>query len=101
MKSGSASGLFAGAYSLLARVASALQSPFLLAVRAYWGWQFMQYGWGKLHDLGRVTHFFSTLGIPFPHANAIFVALLEFAGGALMIAGLGTRLIGLMLAADM
>lgn len=29
------------AYSLLIRIASSLQSPFLLFVRLYWGWQFM------------------------------------------------------------
>jgi len=28
-----------------------LQSPFLLLVRLYWGWQLIQSGWGKLHNL--------------------------------------------------
>jgi putative oxidoreductase len=88
-------------YALLARLASGLQSPFLLAVRLYWGWQFMQTGWGKLHNLERVTLFFTTLGIPAPHANAIFVAAMEFAGGALLILGLGSRLTSLVLAGDM
>jgi putative oxidoreductase len=89
------------AYALFARVASWLQSPFLLVVRLYWGWQFIQTGWGKLQDLGRVTNYFATLGIPHPLANAVFVAFLEFAGGALLILGLGTRLLGLMLSVDM
>jgi hypothetical protein len=31
-------------YRLLVRVSSSLQSPFLLAARLYWGWQFMQTG---------------------------------------------------------
>ena len=31
-------------YRLLIRAASGLQSPFLLAIRLYWGWQFMQTG---------------------------------------------------------
>jgi hypothetical protein len=31
-------------YRLLIRAASSLQSPFLLAVPLYWGWQFMQTG---------------------------------------------------------
>ena len=35
-------------YNLFVRALSSLQSPFLLAVRLYWGWQFMQAGWGKL-----------------------------------------------------
>lgn len=32
-------------YRLLNRASSSLASPFLLAVRLYWGWQFMQTGW--------------------------------------------------------
>ena len=42
-------------YRLLVRLSSSLQSPFLLAVRLYWGWQFLQTGWGKLNDIGKVV----------------------------------------------
>ena len=82
-------------------VASRLQSPLLLAVRLYWGWQFAQTGWGKLHKLPQIAHFFATLNIPFPTANAYFVSGLEFIGGILLIAGLATRFTGLLLAFDM
>jgi len=78
-----------------------LQSPFLLAVRLYWGWQFTQTGWGKLHHLARITDFFRSLGIPFPAFNAHFVSGLEFVGGLLLIAGLASRLTGFLLAANM
>jgi len=88
-------------YGLLIRVSNSLQSPFLLAVRLYWGWQFAQTGWGKLGDIGKVTNFFTTLGIPAPALNAWFVSGLEFAGGILLILGLGSRLIALPLAIDM
>jgi putative oxidoreductase len=80
---------------------SYLQSPFLLAVRLYWGWQFAQSGWGKLQHLDRITNYFASLNIPFPALSAHFVAGLEFVGGVLLIVGLGTRLIGLLLAANM
>jgi putative oxidoreductase len=80
---------------------SLLQSPFLLAVRLYWGWQFAQTGWGKLHSLAKITDYFTSLNIPFPAANAHFIAGLEFFGGLLLIVGLGTRLVGLLLAANM
>jgi putative oxidoreductase len=90
-----------GSYALFGRVTSWLQSPFLLAVRLYWGWQFVQTGWGKLHNLGHVTQFFTTLGIPAPHANAIFVSTVELVGGILLILGLASRLTGLVLAGDM
>jgi putative oxidoreductase len=88
-------------YRLLIRVANSLQSSFLLAVRLYWGWQFAQTGWGKLGDIDKVIHFFTSLGIPAPALNAWFVSGLELAGGVLLILGLGSRLIALPLAFDM
>jgi putative oxidoreductase len=81
--------------------ANSLQSPFLLAVRLYWGWQFVQTGWGKLHHLAQITDFFRSLGIAFPAINASFVSGLEFVGGLLLIAGLASRLAGFLLAANM
>jgi putative oxidoreductase len=91
----------ADAYALLSRLSSKLQSPFLLAVRLYWGWQFAQSGWGKLHRLDGVTEFFASLNIPFPHANAVLVSNLEFFGGILLILGLVSRLTGLVMAGNM
>jgi putative oxidoreductase len=67
----------------------------------YWGWQFMQTGWGKFHNLARVAQFFTSLGIPFPHVNAALVASIEFFGGALLIIGLGSRIVGLVLSFNM
>ena len=48
---------------------SYLQSPFLLLVRLYWGWQLAQSGWGKLHHLSNVGEYFATLGLPMPAPN--------------------------------
>jgi putative oxidoreductase len=88
-------------YGLLIRVANSLQSPFLLLVRLYWGWQFAQTGWGKLSDINKPINFFTSLGIPAPVLNAWFVSGLELAGGILLILGLGSRLIALPLVIDM
>src|ERR1700685_2617769 len=88
-------------YRLLVRVSSSLQSPFLLAVRLYWGWQFMQTRWGKLTDINKGVGFFTDLGIPAPALNAYFVSALEFGGGLLLLLGLGSRLIALPLVIDM
>jgi putative oxidoreductase len=88
-------------YAWFARTASYLQSPFLLAVRLYWGFQISQNGWGKLHHLEKVTDFFTSLNIPAPGPTATFVATFEFVGGILLFVGLGSRLVGLMLACDM
>jgi putative oxidoreductase len=88
-------------YSRFSTVASYLQSPFLLAVRLYWGWQFAQTGWGKMHNIAKITGFFSSLNIPFPSVSAHLISGLEFFGGILLILGLGSRLIGLLLAGNM
>ena len=57
------------------------------------GWVFLQSGWGKLHNLEGVVAFFESLGIPFAALQAPFVAGVEFVGGALLLAGLATRLV--------
>jgi putative oxidoreductase len=88
-------------YARFSALVSYLQSPFLLAVRLYWGWQFAQSGWGKLHHLDKITSFFTTLNIPFPALNAHFISGLEFVGGILLIVGLGARLTGLLLTGNM
>jgi putative oxidoreductase len=94
-------GFPARAYARFAAAAAGLQSPFLLLVRLYWGWQFTLTGWGKLHNLAKVTEFFASLGIPFPGINAPFVASLECAGGILLILGLAGRPVALLLAGNM
>lgn len=89
------------AYKLFRKSADAMQSPFLLAIRLYWGWQLMQSGWGKLHHLPQITDFFASLNIPFSHANAVFVSNVELFGGLLLILGLASRLNGLVLTVNM
>src|SRR5215469_14423486 len=88
-------------YDFLTRFGNSLRSPFLLAVRLYWGWQLMQSGWGKLHNIAGVTEFFTSLGLPAPHFTAIAISNLELFGGALLALGLGSRLIGLVLSVNM
>ena len=94
-------GFLLRSYALVSEKFSLLQSPFLLAVRLYWGWQFAQNGWGKLHNIARVTGFFVSLNIPFPAASAYFVSGLELIGGLLLIIGLASRFTSLLLAIDM
>lgn len=78
-----------------------LQSPLLLFIRAYWGWQFITNGWGKLHHLDKIAGFFGTLNIPRPGVAAPCIATLEFVGGILLLLGLGTRLIAFLLSCNM
>ena len=88
-------------YALFVRIASSLQSPFLLVIRLYWGWQISQNGWGKLHNLSHVTEFFASLGLPAPGATATFVATFEFVGGILLAIGLLSRIAALGFVIDM
>ena|SRR6202048_2076966 len=78
-----------------------LQSPFLLMVRLYWGWQLIQSGWGKLHHLDKVTEFFTSLNLPMPGTMAVFISCLEFFGGIFLAVGLLSRLTALALTVNM
>jgi putative oxidoreductase len=78
-----------------------LQPPFLLAVRLYWGWQLAQSGWGKLHNLDKVTEFFTSLNLPMPAQTALAISCLEFFGGIFLAVGLLSRLTALVLTVNM
>ena len=80
---------------------SYLQSPFLLFVRLYWGWQLAQSGWGKLHHLSNVAEYFGTLGLPMPAQMAVFIACIEFFGGIFLALGLASRVTGLVLTVNL
>jgi putative oxidoreductase len=92
----------AAAYEALCVILDSLKNPLLLAIRLYWGWQFATDGWGKLTHLDRVAEYFGgQLHLPAPAATALFVAIVEFAGGILFAAGIGTRLVSLVLFVNM
>ena len=78
-----------------------LQSPFLLLIRLYWGWQLIQSGWGKLHNLEKVTDFFTSLGLPMPAQMAVFISCVEFFGGIFLALGLLSRLTALVLTVNL
>ena len=86
---------------ILANAASLLQPVAPLLTRVFLGQAFVQTGLGKWSDLGKVTAFFDSLGIPAPRANATFIATLELVGGACLVLGLGTRAFALLLSASM
>jgi putative oxidoreductase len=58
-------------------------------------------GWGKLHNLAKVSNYFGTLGLPAPYMTACFVSILELVGGFLLAIGLGTRLVAFLLTCNM
>ena len=89
------------AYRRAVALLNHLQSPLLLGIRLYWGFQFMQDGWGKLTHLDKVAGFFATLNLPAPGATALAVALVELIGGMLFFAGIASRLVSLVLFVNM
>jgi putative oxidoreductase len=89
------------AYGGCASLLNMLQSPLLLAIRLYWGWQFAQDGWGKLTHLDRVTQYFTSLNLPAPGMAALMVALVELVGGVLFAFGIASRLVSLVLFINM
>jgi putative oxidoreductase len=84
-------------HALSARLAFA---PPLLA-RLVIGVVFVHSGYGKWSHLDQVVKFFADLGIPFPELQAPFVATVELVCGALVLVGLGTRLVSVPLMGTM
>lgn len=88
-------------YGRVATLLGYLQSPLLLAIRLYWGYQFMQDGIGKLSHLSKVAEFFASLALPMPAATAFMVGSIELVGGFLFTFGIASRLVSLVLFLNM
>jgi putative oxidoreductase len=73
----------------------------LLIARLSVGLLFVSTGWGKVHDLQKVTGFFEHLGIPAPAFNAILVGYSELICGTLLVVGLLSRLAAIPLVISM
>jgi putative oxidoreductase len=64
----------------------------LLLARLSVGLVFLSTGWGKVHNVEKVTEFFTSLHIPMPGLNAVVVGYSELLCGAALVIGLLTRL---------
>ncbi len=83
------------------KVAAALAFLAPLVTRIVVGWAFYLTGSGKWAHFDNTVTFFTELGIPYPVANAAFVATLELAGGIALMVGLLTRIFAAGLASTM
>jgi putative oxidoreductase len=72
-----------------------------LLTRLFVGYFFFTSGWAKAHDLATFTANFQGWGIPYPAFNAALSAYTECIGGALTIAGLGTRFVSIAMIINM
>lgn len=72
-----------------------------LLIRIAVGLIFIVAGWGKLTGIDGTTEFFGGLGIPAPALMAWVVALVEFVGGLMILAGAYIRIPAILLAVIM
>ena len=93
--------LFRRGYELLVASGNLLQSPLLLVLRVYFFWQLFMTGQGHLANIGKVSEFFVSLGIPFPTLNAYLSSSVECFGSLLLIIGLASRLTAIPVAITM
>ncbi|WP_374350897.1 DoxX family protein [Thermomonas sp.] len=72
-----------------------------LLLRLVFGWFWLETGWAKLHNLEFFSQRFVEWGIPLPMLSASVSGATDLIGGALLILGLGTRLITLPMIINM
>jgi putative oxidoreductase len=72
--------------------ANLLQSPLLLFLRVYFFWQLFLAGIGKLSNIGKISEYFTSLGIPWPTLNAYLAGSAEAICSLFLIFGIASRL---------
>ena len=76
-----------------------LQDPLALAGRLLMAWLFLPAGIGKLTGFAGTVGYISSVGLPMPQLGAVVALVVEIVGGLALIAGFGTRLAAIVLAA--
>ena len=72
-----------------------------LLMRIFVGYFFFETGFAKTQNIDAFTQRFMGWGIPYPHFNAVLSAYTEMFGGALIIAGLLTRIVSVPMMINM
>ncbi|HEY1923425.1 MAG TPA: DoxX family protein [Tepidisphaeraceae bacterium] len=86
-----------GFYDHFARFADKWQSPFLLGIRLYIGYQCVISGYAHITHFHETVQTFIGWHIPMPEINVAMSALTEMIAGGLLLIGLFGRLAGLIL----
>lgn len=76
-----------------------LQDPLALAGRLLMALLFLPAGIGKLTGFAGTVGYISSVGLPMPQLGAVVALVVEIVGGVALIAGFGTRLAAIVLAA--
>jgi putative oxidoreductase len=88
-------------YEFLVASGNIFQAPLLLILRAYFFWQLFMTGRGHLANIGKVSEFFVSLGIPFPTLYANLSNSVQCFGSLLLITGFASRLTAILVAVTM
>lgn len=85
---------------LMFRIPQGVRDLVLLITRVALGIIFMAHGWQKFNDWGieGTQASFEQMGAPVPDISAVFAASVELVGGALLILGLLTPIVGVLMA---
>jgi putative oxidoreductase len=78
---------------------NALQNPLNFAARLLMVALFLPAGIGKLTGFAGTVGYISSVGLPFPALAAAVAAIVEIVGSLALLAGFGTRIAALVLAA--
>ncbi|MEZ5605464.1 MAG: DoxX family protein [Burkholderiaceae bacterium] len=76
-----------------------LQDPLALAGRLLMALLFLPAGIGKLTGFAGTVGYISSVGLPMPQLGAVVALVVEIVGGVALIAGFGTRVAAIVLAA--
>jgi putative oxidoreductase len=87
-------------YNAIPRFFDYGQSPLLLLIRLYIGYQCCISGWGHLHNVEQMVQNFTDWHIPMPRLNVYISGITECVGGALFLVGFLSRLVSLVLAGN-
>jgi putative oxidoreductase len=75
----------------------------LLVARLLLGVVLIAHGWDKVvsNGIGATAEAFAGMGVPLAPVSAAFAGIVELVGGALILAGAATALVGVLVALDM
>lgn len=88
---------------MLSLLPRSVRDTALLLVRLVLGAVLVAHGWQKFvtNGIARTAEAFGEMGVPAAPVAAVFAAMVELVGGALLVAGAATALVGVLVVVDM
>jgi putative oxidoreductase len=82
---------------------ASLRDAALLLARLVLGGVLVAHGWQKVatYGIGATAEGFAAMGVPVAPVAAVFAAVVELVGGAMLLVGAATALVGILVVVDM